>query len=107
MITLGGDEPSADILQLALVMRLSTFTSLAMVHMGQETARLAINAGFQSTLLGHRLENSFGIGLHSETDLFDIVLVPLGRPETHIVQLLISSRTSNSFESRRVVHVDI
>ena len=91
MVTLRGDEPSADILQRALVMRLSTLTSLAMVHVGQETTRLAINAGFQSTLLGHRLENSFGIGLHSETDFFDIVLISLGRPETHIVQLLISS----------------
>ena len=107
VISLGGDEPSAYILQRALMMRLSTFTRLAMVHVRQETSRLAIDAGLHSTLLSHRLEYSLWVCLHSETDLVVIVLVPLSRPETHIVQLLISSSTSNSLKSRLVVHVDI
>ena len=88
-------------------MRLGTFAGLTKVHMSQETSRFAVDAGFHSALLRHGLEHGLGIRLHSETDISFIVDVPLRRPETHIVQLLISSGTSNSFESRRVVHIDI
>ena len=88
-------------------MRLSTFASLTKVRMSQETSRFAIDAGFHSTLLRHSLEHCFGICVHSETDIALIVNVSLSRPETHIVQLLISCRSTNSLKSSRVVHVDI
>ena len=88
-------------------MRLGTFAGLTMVHMSQETSRFAIDAGFHSALLRHGLEHGLGICLHSETDITFIVNVSLRRPETHIVQLLISCRSPNSLKSSRVVHVDI
>lgn len=78
-----------------------------MVHVSQESPRFTVDAGLHSALFGHRLEDSLRVGLHSETDLLIVVFISLRRPETHIIQLLVSRRSAHGLESRRVVHVDV
>ena len=94
-------------MQRALVVLLDAIARFSKVGVGQQPSGFAIDTGLQSTLLSHRLKDSLWVGLHSETDLVIIVLISLGRPETHIIQLLVSSGAAHCLKSRRIVHVDV
>jgi len=58
-----------------------------------------------SALHGHLFKNGLRVRSASKLDLFIIELRTLGRPETHIVKLLVASGPTDRLISRLIVHV--
>ena len=101
LIMLGRYETDACILH-------STPSWTGKVDVSKKSSRLAIDDGLHTTLLRHQLIDCLWVCLHfSETDLGTVVLVFVGRPETFIIELLISCGSTNSLKGGRVVHVNV
>ena len=82
--------------------------SFAEVDVSQETPRMTISdANLGSTLPSQRVVECLRVGLNSKRHLASVMLIPISRSESQVVNCFVTTRCANRLKVPIVVHVDL